>query len=142
MLDAKTIAKVWLPLVTGLGAVCVLFHQARPPRSPVQWLGLALSVLGVIGATVSRWTLGSSFSITPQARRLVTRGIYSRLRNPIYVSGCIFIAGLIVIVGKPYLWIALAAVVVMQVIRARKEARVLEAKFGDEYRRYRQQTWF
>jgi protein-S-isoprenylcysteine O-methyltransferase Ste14 len=30
----------------------------------------------------------------------------------------------------------------MQVARARRESAVLEAKFGDEYRRYRQQTWF
>jgi protein-S-isoprenylcysteine O-methyltransferase Ste14 len=101
MLDIKTIARIWLPLVTGLVAVCAVFHLARPPHTPVQWLGVVLSVLGLAGATISRWTLGSSFSITPQARRLVTRGIYSRVRNPIYISGNIFIAGLILIVGRP-----------------------------------------
>jgi protein-S-isoprenylcysteine O-methyltransferase Ste14 len=30
----------------------------------------------------------------------------------------------------------------VQVWRARKEAAVLEAKFGDEYRAYRASTWF
>jgi protein-S-isoprenylcysteine O-methyltransferase Ste14 len=30
----------------------------------------------------------------------------------------------------------------MQVWRARNEARVLEAKFGDTYRQYRAKTWF
>jgi protein-S-isoprenylcysteine O-methyltransferase Ste14 len=30
----------------------------------------------------------------------------------------------------------------MQIMRARKESQVLEAKFGDEYRAYRAQTWF
>lgn len=91
---------------------------------------------------MSRWTLGSSFSVTAQARELVTRGIYSRIRNPIYVSGSVFIAGLILISGKPEMWILLAVIVVVQIVRARREARVLEAKFGDEYRRYRRQTWF
>jgi len=131
-----------LPLVAGVVAVWVLLRQGPPGLAPVQWFGVVLSLLGLAGVTVSRWTLGSSFSITPQARHLVTRGIYSRLRNPIYVSGNIFIAGLILIARKPFLWIALGALVVVQVIRARKEARVLEAKFGDEYRRYRQRTWF
>jgi len=31
---------------------------------------------------------------------------------------------------------------VFQVLRARKEAAVLEAASGDEYRRYRGRTWF
>ena len=73
---------------------------------------------------------------------LVTRGIYSRVRNPIYVSGAIFIAGLVLIMRVPWLWLALVVVVIVQVFRARQETRVLEAKFGDEYRRYRKQTWF
>jgi protein-S-isoprenylcysteine O-methyltransferase Ste14 len=30
----------------------------------------------------------------------------------------------------------------MQIIRARREAAILEATFGEEYRRYREQTWF
>jgi protein-S-isoprenylcysteine O-methyltransferase Ste14 len=30
----------------------------------------------------------------------------------------------------------------MQIVRARKEARVLEEKFGEEYRAYRARTWF
>jgi protein-S-isoprenylcysteine O-methyltransferase Ste14 len=30
----------------------------------------------------------------------------------------------------------------VQIIRARREAAVLEAKFGDAYREYRKRTWF
>lgn len=40
------------------------------------------------------------------------------------------------------LWILLAVVVVIQVVRAQREARVLEAKFGEDYRAYRSRTWF
>jgi protein-S-isoprenylcysteine O-methyltransferase Ste14 len=36
----------------------------------------------------------------------------------------------------------LLVLVPMQIIRARREAAVLEAKFGDAYREYRQRTWF
>jgi len=45
------------------------------------------------GVILSRYTLGRSFSVTAKATALVTWGIYSRVRNPIYVSGFIFIAG-------------------------------------------------
>jgi len=99
-------------------------------------------MLGLSGVIIARWTLGRSFSVTPQARQLVTRGIYSKLRNPIYVSGTIFVTGLLVMIQKPYLWIVLGPIVIVQAVRARKEARLLEAKFGDDYRLYRNKTWF
>ena len=72
----------------------------------------------------------------------MTTGIYSRIRNPIYVSSVIFILGLIVMMRRAS-WLALLLVIIipMQTIRARQEARVLEAKFGDAYREYRKRTW-
>ena len=45
-------------------------------------------------------------------------------------------------IRQKYLWIALGALIVAQIFRARQESHVLEAKFGDEYREYRKQTWF
>jgi protein-S-isoprenylcysteine O-methyltransferase Ste14 len=30
----------------------------------------------------------------------------------------------------------------MQIVRARREAQVLDAKFGEAYRRYRERKWF
>jgi protein-S-isoprenylcysteine O-methyltransferase Ste14 len=36
----------------------------------------------------------------------------------------------------------LVIVTPMQIVRARKESQVLEEKFGDEYRQYKQRTWF
>jgi protein-S-isoprenylcysteine O-methyltransferase Ste14 len=140
--DAGTYRRVLIPLVAGGIAVWAALHYAIGPHGATRWLGLALAIIGLIGVIVSRWTLGTAFSITPEARQLVARGIYSRVRNPIYVSGAILIAGLILIMRMPWLWLALVVVVVAQVFRARQEARVLEAKFGDEYRRYREQTWF
>jgi len=45
-------------------------------------------------------------------------------------------------VGRPELLLILLALIPIQIIRARREAAVLEAKFGDEYREYRKRTWF
>jgi protein-S-isoprenylcysteine O-methyltransferase Ste14 len=72
----------------------------------------------------------------------VTHGVYSKIRNPIYVFGTLVIAGFVLVVHRPILWLLLLAIIVMQTIRARREAQVLEAAFGDAYREYRRQTWF
>jgi protein-S-isoprenylcysteine O-methyltransferase Ste14 len=124
-------------------AVLLWFVLAwKVPWNPARYVGTALLILGAIFIAIARYQLGSSFSVTPQAHRLVTTGLYSKIRNPIYVFGSIMIAGLFLILQKPALWILLAVIVIAQTLRARKEARVLEAAFGDEYREYRRKTWF
>ncbi len=45
-------------------------------------------------------------------------------------------------VQQRYLGALLGIIIVLQTIRARQESRVLEEKFGDEYREYRKKTWF
>jgi len=57
-------------------------------------------VIGAVIAGVSfplfalaRWQLGSSFSVKAKAGQLVTTGIYSRIRNPIYLFGGLFTVG-------------------------------------------------
>jgi protein-S-isoprenylcysteine O-methyltransferase Ste14 len=114
---------------------------------PVPWnvqriVGSGLLLIGMLLVFTARFQLGRSFSVTPQARQLVRHGLYSRIRNPIYVFGCVAIAGLCLILQKPMLWILFAVVVAIQLLRAHREAGVLEAKFGEEYRAYRSHTWF
>jgi len=80
--------------------------------------------------------------VRPEARALVTHGIYSRIRNPIYVFSVLLLSGVVLYVEKPA-WLAFLMILIpVQVIRARREARVLEEKFGEEYRAYRRRTWF
>jgi protein-S-isoprenylcysteine O-methyltransferase Ste14 len=90
----------------------------------------------------SRYDLGSSFTGRAEARALVTRGVYSRIRHPIYVFGLGACIGLMVFLGRPLLWLILAVTIPIQCIRARREERVLEAAFGEEYRAYKARTWF
>ena len=125
-----------------IGALLFLLVSWDHPWSAQRYAGTALVVLGVALLAVARYQLGNSFSLQPKAHELVTTGLYSKIRNPIYVAGLVIIFGLILALQKPVLWIVMAAVVIGQTMRARREAQVLEAAFGDAYREYRCKTWF
>ena len=139
-MDRGTITRVALPLVVGPFAIAAIFRSAT--HGPARCVGLFLALLGLAGVILARYTLGRSFSIAPKAAALVTHGIYSRIRNPIYVSGTILVAGALLMLGKPQGLILLFVLIPIQIFRARREAAVLEAKFGDAYREYRKRTWF
>jgi protein-S-isoprenylcysteine O-methyltransferase Ste14 len=112
------------------------------PWNVTRYVGTVLVVVGLSFIGVARYQLGRSFSVKAEAHKLVTTGLYSKIRNPIYVFGMVMITGLILILGRPEGWLVVAAAMVGQTIRARREARVLEAAFGDAYREYRRKTWF
>ena len=112
------------------------------PWTPIRVIGLIVVIPAFALWVTARIQLGSSFAVRAQAKELVTRGLYSKIRNPVYVFGTIFIAGFLLLINKPVWLLVLAVVVPLQVFRARKEAKVLEGKFGDAYLEYRSKTWF
>ena len=105
-------------------------------------VGVCLIVFVAAVVVIARFELGRSFSITPQARQLVTTGIYARVRNPIYVVTPLQIIGLALLSARWWIGLTLVFVIPLQVIRARREAAVLRAAFGEAYDHYRAHTWF
>ena len=123
--------------------VVILLIVFRPgPWSAARWTGLGIAVPAAVLLFVARWQLGRSFSVTPQARQLVTHGLYSKIRNPIYVFSGLMLAGIVIALERPYALLFLLVLIPVQVLRANKEAKVLEAKFGETYREYKAKTWF
>jgi protein-S-isoprenylcysteine O-methyltransferase Ste14 len=129
-------------IVPLLAIAYLVYEFARPPWTPLRLTGLVLMIPALILLTVARIQLGNSFSLTPQANQLVTRGIYSRIRNPIYVFGTIVFTGLFLFLERPLLLLLLVPVLILQISRARAEARLLEEHFGEQYRQYKASTWF
>ena len=137
--------RFYLFTVVQMFVICALLWFVF--RIPGPWdlqrsMGQGLVAVGLGGIAVSRYQLGRSFSIRAEAHRLVTHGIYSKIRNPIYVFGALLFAGFVLVIHRPILWLGVLAIAVIQTLRARREARVLEAAFGDAYRDYRRRTWF
>ncbi|MGP8250903.1 MAG: methyltransferase family protein [Terracidiphilus sp.] len=112
------------------------------PWTPLRIAGVAIALPAFILFSIARVQLGRSFSIQAKASELVTTGIYSRIRNPIYFFGALTILGVIVWTGRPQLLVIYVILFPLQIIRARKESQVLAARFGDAYLEYKKKTWF
>jgi protein-S-isoprenylcysteine O-methyltransferase Ste14 len=115
------------------------------PAGPLplyQAVSLAVAAVAFCFFAAARIQLGQSFSVAAKAKHLVTTGIYSRIRNPIYVFGGLLIAAFLVFIGRPVFLLAFVVLIPVQIVRARAESRVLEETFGEEYRAYKARTWF
>ena len=131
-----------LTLIVMLAIALAVLQYPPGTWTPIQTVALCLLVAGFVLWTIARFQLGSSLTVSAQAKQLITRGLYSKIRNPIYVFGSCVLAGLILLLGRP-MWLLIFVVLIpLQIWRAGKESQVLEAKFGEEYRKYRAATWF
>lgn len=104
--------------------------------------GRALAVGGFALSMTARLQLENSFSLKARARKLVTTGLYAKFRHPIYLFGFIAYLGVFRIWGKWIPFLCYLAIYGVEVARIRKEERVLEETFGDEYRAHKARTWF
>jgi protein-S-isoprenylcysteine O-methyltransferase Ste14 len=96
-----------------------------------------LGVLLIISGIFIRILASKEIRNTWQIDRLVTTGIYSRTRNPVYLAFSLIVAG-IALVSLSYLsfvWVVIA--VFLMYWAAVKEERDLEKAFGNEYLRYK-----
>jgi len=81
-----------------LSAIVPLAMQTSEDASMSGWL----SVPGLLMMLWALWSLGTSFSISPAARKLVLRGPYRFIRHPMYAGEIFSLLGLCV--GSPLLW--------------------------------------
>ena len=110
-------------------------------------------VIGLIAIAVGEWVrlsgVAAAGTVTRRrsrnVQRLVTYGIFSWVRNPLYVGNFLIWMGFIVISGV--LWFLPIAVVIFAIeysLIVRYEEGVLESIFGQEYLEYKKRTsrWF
>ncbi len=107
--------------------------------SSLQIVSAAITLAGSLSIVWSVLYLGRSFSIVPQARKLVISGPYRIVRHPLYVAEEIAIIG----VALQYEWYAalpfLAMHIALQLRRMGYEESLLRAVFPD-YEAYAQRT--
>ncbi|MGA8869670.1 MAG: isoprenylcysteine carboxylmethyltransferase family protein [Candidatus Acidiferrales bacterium] len=127
--------------LSALGFAAYFIVASHQPWTPLKIAGVAIAIPSLVLFLIARMQLGSAFSVKAKAQKLVTTGIYSRIRNPIYVFGGLMIVGLF-LYFQPILLLILIVLIPMQIVRSRNEEKVLAEKFGEEYQRYKAKTWF
>ena len=146
------------PLETGLlvlawvGFFVPLIWVASPAFSFAEYaLGAGPLVAGVMCLVIGLWLfyrshadLGTNWSITLEVRehhRLITQGVYRRIRHPMYLALALYSIGQALVIPN---WVAgpsnLIAFAILFALRFRAEERMMVEEFGDEYAAYSART--
>jgi protein-S-isoprenylcysteine O-methyltransferase Ste14 len=101
-------------------------------------VGLGIVILGVGLAVGGMWQLKGVENID----HLVTTGLFSRIRHPMYVGFLLWIFGWSLRQGAPAS-LALGCLGALSIMWWRNlEEEALESTYADEYGAYRARTWF
>jgi len=108
------------------------------------WPAMVVFVLGLVLRLRAQTVLGRAWSPTIEisdGHRLVTNGIYGRIRHPIYTSLVLWGA------AQPFLlqnilagWGGALAVALIWLVRVPAEEKMMRERFGEEYVRYMNRT--
>src|SRR4051812_10837842 len=136
-------AEGWLPRGAALAGVLLLYALLLLPRAEPEplWDGasLALVLAGSALCSIALLQLGRSLSVMPEARRLVTAGLYARIRHPLYLAEAIAAFGALLQYRSAAALSLVAVQLGVQLWRMQEEEKVLLAAFPD-YASYRART--
>lgn len=140
---AAIIAGIWvLPVVYAFTPWLGPFDYRLP--SWTIWIAAGVFVASLLVRFSAQRSLGSQWSYTVEAQeehRLITAGLYARVRHPIYASLILWAAAQPVLLQNLIAgWSGAAAVMLIWLLRVPSEERMMIATLGDEYRQYMQRT--
>jgi protein-S-isoprenylcysteine O-methyltransferase Ste14 len=102
--------------------------------------GAALIILGAVLVVLARREFAQHSQPTDPRQptsKLVTTGVFSVSRNPLYLGGVCILAGIALAFNLPWvLVLLLPALIACHYVLIAPEEKYLAARFGEEYRRY------
>jgi protein-S-isoprenylcysteine O-methyltransferase Ste14 len=117
------------------------------PTGPVLWSAPGHVVEGgllltMIGAALALGSIGSSFSIVPEARSLVVTGPYRLLRHPMYLAELLMLFGVVVGSVRLTTLVGALSVVGLQIYRIHAEEKLLQGAFPATFADFTARTRF
>ena len=148
----KTPLETVILILAWTGFFIPLIWIASPAFSFAEYpLRIGPLISGIVCFVIGLWLfyrshadLGTNWSITLEVRerhRLITQGIYRRIRHPMYSALVLYGAAHALVIPN---WVAgpsnLVAFVVLFALRVHAEERMMLEQFGDEYTAYMART--
>ena len=103
--------------------------------------GIVISILGTTMGCFALWELKRSFSIMVEVRRLITKGVYSKVRHPLYAGELLHLLGIAMLFNNMAAYGLFLFLFLMQSLRAILEEKKLSSHFT-EYETYKAGTGF
>jgi protein-S-isoprenylcysteine O-methyltransferase Ste14 len=133
---------IWPRALAILGSTALfLLPLLRPAMLSPPMVAISAVLAG--GGTIAElWILiwlRHAFSLMPEARALLTRGPYHRIRHPLYLAGLITSLGAMLHFEQPWAGIVILVNFAFQLLRMHFEEQVLTSAFP-EYADYAAQT--
>lgn len=105
------------------------------------YIGVACSITGMVMVVAGWRNIYKHYWSKEEGQgKLVTTGIYSRIRHPQYTGFLLITLGMLLEWATLPLLIMWPILAVLYYRLARKEERDMEEEFGEEYRRYKEST--
>jgi protein-S-isoprenylcysteine O-methyltransferase Ste14 len=133
----------WRPKITALTGLLIIYALMLVPRAApdARWDALS-AILLLAGNTLcilAVLDLARSLSIMPEARKLVTTGLYARIRHPLYLAEDIALLGIALQFRSWPAAVVLAVHFYFQIRRMDWEEGILTAAFP-EYAEYQHRS--
>ena len=139
MLKRHQIERIF-PLTAAIVSLYIFIKHYN--LSVMYLLFLAISITGCIIWWFGVLNLGEAFSTIPKARKLIKQSIYSKIRHPIYIGLLLVLIGWCYVINSIIFYALVLVVILVLVFRAYFEERKLIEVFGEEYLKYKKETWF
>lgn len=132
---------LFIPLLYFLGLIVIL-QTTKITSLPLAILGLIIAFLGLFFWGLGYYFLGlGSFSVLPKAKKLQTSGLYKYCRHPIYLGITLTLLGLSLSTASLAGFIYTIIIIIpLNILRAKREERVLIDEFRQKYLDYKNRT--
>jgi protein-S-isoprenylcysteine O-methyltransferase Ste14 len=139
---AKGRLLVTLQFILLAGVAFITSEDLFPEIIFANYIGWTLELIGFVIVILGFRGLGPSLTANPvplKSGKLVTKGIYRRVRHPIYLGLILATLGMVIVNGsivKLVFWLPL---VILLVLKIRFEEALLVSKYSD-YKKYKEQV--
>jgi protein-S-isoprenylcysteine O-methyltransferase Ste14 len=144
----RVLVPAWIVMWVGIGAATARWRHVRLYSTPWSWIpagilfgsGILLYKLSQTGFSPMQLYGVPEIVAGNQEQRLVTTGIRSRVRHPVYLGHLCEMLAWSVGPGLAVCWLLVVFAILTGAVMIRMEDTELEKRFGEDYRAYRERV--